>query len=208
MKIYSYLLNHDPALSVKSVATFRNEILPPSSGWNFLSNICIHVQKYTVRVLFNETVNCYDYTTPVIRKDGVWNVIGIMLTKNRSTCRKTSHIASVSTPPQIPHKQAWEWTRASTARGRQLWAWVMALPLHGVITHYTTTMNLKLSMWTIAWRSSVYTNLEQHVIGPFTHGEDHKSRYEDASRHQDVIAECANDNVGQCSVCWEGEHEK
>jgi len=54
----------------------------------------------------------------------------------------------------------------------------------------------------------VCTNLKHHVIGPFTHCEDHKSRYKDARRHQDVISKRTSHEVGHCSVCGESEHEK
>lgn len=52
------------------------------------------------------------------------------------------------------------------------------------------------------------TNFENHIIGSFTHGENHESWYEDAGCHQYIVPEGPHYDVRQSGVRWESQHEE
>lgn len=90
--------------------------------------------------LFNDAVKWKGYRSSVIDEWRIMKHWGWQWREYRHTRRK--HFTVTLSPPEIPYGLAWEWTRASTVRSRQLTAWAMTrhtwqcvshrLPLHAV----------------------------------------------------------------------------
>lgn len=73
-------------------------------------------------MLFNDDFKCKDYRPSVIDE---W-VIMMHWWEYRSS--RIKPVPVPLSPPQIPHELAWDWTRASTVRRRQLTAWAITRP--------------------------------------------------------------------------------
>jgi hypothetical protein len=89
-------------------------------------------------LLFNDAVNCYDYTVLVKNE---WMEYKALVEKY---WQRKKPVPVLLCPSQIPHILARNWTQASAVTGRKLTAWSMAWPKIQFSTYHTEMVSDRL----------------------------------------------------------------